>query len=71
MRLAEEIGGGHPHWTRFVFGVIKESTELPQFHPLRAASRLQSMADAQVLAAVPEGVDRIASGTVISAQLLI
>lgn len=71
MRLAEEIGGGHPHWTRFVFGVIKESTGLPLFHPLRASSRLQSMADAQVLAAVPEGVDRIAAGTVISAQLLI
>jgi molybdopterin molybdotransferase len=71
MRLAREISGGPTHWTRFIFGVIEDSGELPLFHPLRTESRLRSMAEAQALAAIPEGVDRIAANTVISAQLLI
>lgn len=70
MRLAAAINGGNPYWTRFVFGVIENSAELPLFHPLQNSSRLRSIADAQALAAVPEGIDRIAPGTVIPAQLL-
>lgn len=71
MRLAGEIGGGPPQWTRFIFGVIENSSELPLFYPLQTRSRLRSMADAQALAAIPEGIDRIAAGTIIPAQLLI
>jgi molybdopterin molybdotransferase len=70
MRLAGEIAGRPTHWTRFVFGVVEDRPELPLFHPLRTASRLRSMAEAQALAAIPEGLARIGAGTVISAQLL-
>ncbi|MDW7771630.1 MAG: molybdopterin molybdotransferase MoeA [Desulfobulbaceae bacterium] len=71
MRLAEEVNGRHQHWTQFIFGELENSAELPLFHPLHSRSRLQSMAEAQAVAAIPEGITRIAAGTVISAQLLI
>jgi molybdopterin molybdotransferase len=71
MQMAEEVSGLEKDWTQFIFGVILNSGELPLFHPLRSKSRLQSMAKAQAVVAIPEGTTKIAAGTIVTAQLLI
>ncbi len=72
VRLSEAITGRYADWTQFVFGRIGEGegAELPVFHPIRKVSRLQSMAEADAVAAIPEGVTRIAAGDIVSVQLL-
>jgi molybdopterin molybdotransferase len=43
---------------------------MPVFHLLRSRSRLQSMAEAQAVVAIPEGKTILPAGSVIAAQLL-
>jgi molybdopterin molybdotransferase len=57
-------------WTQFVFGVLKSGGGWMQFEPLELKSRLQSMARATAILQVPEGVDRLAKGSVVQVQLL-
>lgn len=69
-RLASDLTGRHADWTQFVFGVLETQKEMPLFHPLRKSSRLRSMAEAQAIAAIPEGKTHLPAGTVIPAQVL-
>lgn len=69
-RTADDLRGAHAHWTQFIFGMIEKREDLPVFHPLKGASRLKSMAEAEAVAAIPEGETRIPAGTVIPVQML-
>ena len=46
------------------------ASELPVFHSLRHRGRLQSMAEATAIAAIPEGETFIAAGTAIQVQII-
>ena len=70
VRLASDLTGRHADWTQFFFGVLERQEEMPLFHPLRGSSRLRSMAEAQAIAAIPEGKTHLPAGTVIPAQLM-
>jgi len=70
VRTATDLEGRHAGWTQFIFGMIEKRADLPIFHPLKGASRLKSMAEAEAVAAIPEGETLIPSGTVIQAQIL-
>ncbi|MGD9878051.1 molybdopterin molybdotransferase MoeA [Desulfococcus sp.] len=70
VRTASDLLGRHPRWTQFIFGMIETRSDLPVFYPLKGASRLQSMAEAEAVIAIPEGETVIPAGTVIPAQLL-
>jgi molybdopterin molybdotransferase len=69
-RLAADLEGRERDWTRFFFGSLKEEEGLPVFHPLNSSSRLRDMAEAEAIASLPEGKERLLKGTVISVQLL-
>lgn len=70
VRLAQTITGRFSDWTQFILGMIERSSELPIFHPLNNVSRLHSMAQANAVAAIPEGQTEIPAGSVITVQLL-
>ena len=69
-RLSSDLNGRHADWTQFIFGVLETQGDIPLFHALRHSSRLGSMAEAQAIAAIPEGKTHIPAGTVIPVQLL-
>ncbi len=70
LRLAENLTGRSRDWTQFRFGSVETDKGFPLFRPLDKGSRLQSMAEAQALVAIPEGLTHIPAGTVVSAQIL-
>ena len=70
VRLAEDLTGKYEDWTQFVFGLLEPGNGLPGFRPLTGGSRLQSMAEARAVAAIPEGATRIPAGSVVSVQIL-
>lgn len=49
------LHGRDRDWTQFIFGELVPGASLPRFTPLRRRGRLQSMARATAVAAVPEG----------------
>lgn len=69
-RLASDIDEGNADWTDFFFGTIGYSNDLPIFLPMKKRSRLSSIARADAIAAVPEGMDCLSAGAVIPVQLL-
>lgn len=69
--LAEGVNGRFADWTQFIFGRLENGEGQAVFHPLRQTSRLQSMASAQAVVSIPEGLTRINGGDVITAQLLV
>ncbi|MFO7875779.1 MAG: molybdopterin molybdotransferase MoeA [Desulfovermiculus sp.] len=71
VRLAENIHGRSIDWTQYVFGRIEHQETEILFHPLRTASRLQSMAHAQAVVAIPEGRTEIEKGQRVMAQWLV
>jgi molybdopterin molybdotransferase len=70
VRLAAELTGRNIDWTQFIYGSLEPKGDLPLFHSLNAKSRLRSMAQAQAVVAIPEGVTHLPAGAVISAQRL-
>ncbi len=70
VRLATELTGRFADWTQFVYGALDRSSQPAVFHHLKHKSRLQSMAEAQAIVAIPEGQTVLRSGSVVSAQLL-
>lgn len=70
VRLASDLTGRRIDWTQFFFGVLEIQKEMPLFHPLRNGSRLRAIAEAQAIAAIPEGETHLPTGTVIPVQLL-
>jgi molybdopterin molybdotransferase len=68
-QLTTEVRG-QIDWTQFIHGRLEASECGKLFHPLRLPSRLQMMAGAEALLQIPEGVDRIAEGTIVQIQIL-
>ena len=71
VRLAEDIQGRSIDWTQYIFGRLERLEGDVLFHPLRTASRLQSMAHAQAVVAIPEGRTVIEKGQRVMAQWLV
>jgi molybdopterin molybdotransferase len=69
-RLSSDLNGRHADWTQFIFGTLETQRGIPLFHALRHSSRLGSMAEAQAIAAIPEGKTHLPAETVIPVQLL-
>jgi len=61
---------GRRDWTQVKAGVFSTDDRGLVFSPRKPASRLQSLAEAQGLLLIPEGVDRIPAGTVVRVQVL-
>jgi molybdopterin molybdotransferase len=71
MQSACELNGRYKEWTQFILGRMEtRSDKLPLFHPLQHTSRLQSMAEATVVAIIPEGRTQIAAGEIVETQRL-
>lgn len=68
--LASDLRGRDIDWTQFVWGKVDHGGSMPVFHPLRQKGRLQTMAEANAVVAIPEGETLIASGTTIPVQIL-
>jgi molybdopterin biosynthesis enzyme len=62
---------GQNNWTQAIFGaLVKEEMEI-SFHPhKRPASRLKSMAEAQAVLLIPEGVSEIDADETVQVQAL-
>jgi molybdopterin molybdotransferase len=69
-RLTETVKG-QSHWTQFIFGRFEYKNGIDGFCPIKKASRLQSIAEAEGIITIPEGVDHISAGSDISATLLV
>jgi molybdopterin biosynthesis enzyme len=69
-RLAQRVTGQN-NWTQAIFGaLVKEEMEI-SFHPdQRPASRLKSMAEAQAVLLIPEGVSEIDADETVQVQAL-
>jgi molybdopterin molybdotransferase len=70
VRLATALNGRFADWTQFVYGEIEDRDDGPVFHSLAWKSRLQSMALATAIVAIPEGEVHLAAGSVVNAQYL-
>lgn len=70
IELDDDVEARKGDWTQFVFGIFEEGKNHSKFKPLKQKSRLQSMAMAQGIISIPEGVHLIRKGTVMSAQML-
>ena len=71
VRLASRLTGRFADWTQFIYGIIEPSDDLPVFRALTGKSRLRSMAEAQAVVAIPEGVTALPAGSVAVAQSLV
>jgi molybdopterin molybdotransferase len=69
-RLAVDLEGRQRDWTDFFFGRLEDGDGYPVFHPVKSLSRLRAIAEAEAIAAIPEGQDNLLKGSVISIQVL-
>jgi molybdopterin molybdotransferase len=69
-RLSNDLIGRGTTWTHLVYGLLENGEGLPRFHDQGQGSRLQSMALAQAVVAIPEGRKLMEAGEVVSAQML-
>jgi molybdopterin molybdotransferase len=67
--LAETVTG-QSDWTQFIFGRFENKSGTHYFRPLRYDSRLKSMAEAEGIIYIPEGIDQITAGTEVMVSLL-
>lgn len=70
VRLASDIRVRSIDWTQLVYGTLQERDGELIFNALKNESRLQSMAMAQCVVSVPEGIDFYHAGTLVAAQIL-
>jgi len=70
--LVSEAVQGQKDWTQAIFGrlAIDEDGRC-LFQPDRQTSRLKAMGEADALLTIPEGVDRIAAGTLVAVEMLV
>lgn len=68
--LTEDIRGRDRDWTQFIFGMVTSGEQGFIFQGLGRKTRLESMAEATAVVAIPEGVTRISRGTRVPVQLL-
>ncbi|MFA4837015.1 MAG: molybdopterin molybdotransferase MoeA [Dehalococcoidia bacterium] len=71
VKLEKTVTVRDSDWTQFILGVFNEEDGHTSFEPLELKSRLQSMARAKGVIAVPEGAKEISAGSIVSAQLLV
>jgi len=71
VELTETVVVRDIDWTQFIFGCFEDGGHHTHFRPMKLKSRLQSMARADGVISVPEGVEKINAGAIITAQLLI
>lgn len=57
-------------WTEFVYGTLREGRQHTIFAPLQLTSRLKAIAFAEAVVAIPEGIESLPAGAVLSAQIL-
>ncbi len=70
VRLASDIRVRSIDWTQLMYGTLQAKDGEWIFHALENESRLQSMAMAQCVVGVPEGIDFYHAGTLVMAQIL-
>ncbi|MGD9159668.1 MAG: molybdopterin molybdotransferase MoeA [Desulfobacteraceae bacterium] len=70
VRMADDVRVRSLDWTQFIYGTVKASEGELIFKSIETESRLQSMAMAQCVINVPEGIDYYPSGTLLTAQML-
>jgi molybdopterin molybdotransferase len=63
--------GGQSDWTQFVFGRFKPENGNYCFDPIKGASRLKCMAEAEGIISIPEGVEHIPAAADVAAQMLV
>jgi molybdopterin molybdotransferase len=68
-RLAQPVSG-QKDWTQFLEGQFKNTAEDLLFHPVKNASRLQTMAATEGLLEIPEGTAQIPAGSFVQVQIL-
>jgi len=68
--LHEEVAVRDKDWTQYIFGSLRSENGPLQFAPLHLKSRLQSMARAEAILCIPEGVSTLQKGTMVQVQLL-
>jgi len=71
VRIGQRIAVRDKNWTQFIFGSLAARDDFPVFMPLNLDSRLRSMAMAQAVMAVPEGMDGMEQGIVATAWNLL
>lgn len=71
VRTGKKIAVRDKNWTQFIFGTVEAGDDYPVFMPLELDSRLRSMAMAQAVIAVPEGMDGMEQGQVTTAWNLL
>ncbi|MCP4748527.1 MAG: molybdopterin molybdotransferase MoeA [Desulfobacteraceae bacterium] len=71
VRVASELNGRFADWTQFIFGTLAQEEGMAVFHADRNKSRLKSMACAQAIVSIAEGVTKIPQGQIVPAQMLI
>lgn len=71
VKLEKELVSRHRDWTEFVYGQLVLGEEHTLFKPLKLSSRLKSMAGAEGVIAVPEGVKTLPAGAKVAAQVFI
>ncbi|CCK82513.1 molybdopterin molybdotransferase MoeA [Desulfobacula toluolica] len=71
VKLQSGVSSRNTNWTEFVYGYLRTGNEHTIFRPLKLTSRLKTMAGAQGVMAIPEGVKSLPASAVVSAQLLI
>jgi molybdopterin molybdotransferase len=73
-RMAVELQSGlicrQIDWTDFVYGTLMDGERQTLFVPLQLTSRLKTIACAEAVVAIPEGVESLPAGAVTTAQLL-
>ena len=62
---------GQIDWTQFVFGRFKPENGNYCFCPMKGASRLKSMAEAEGIISIPEGAEHIPAEAEVTAQMLV
>ncbi|WP_172683836.1 molybdopterin molybdotransferase MoeA, partial [Desulfosarcina cetonica] len=70
VRLDQSVSCRDVDWTEFVYGTFDDDDGQPVFRPLKGSSRLKSLALAQGVIAIPEGVKTLPAGSMIAAQML-
>jgi molybdopterin molybdotransferase len=70
VRMAEDVHGRSSDWTQYLFGRVEQRGSRMLFHSLRGTSRLQDMAEAQAVVAIPEGITTIPVGATVTPQWL-
>lgn len=69
--VLKEPVSGQSDWTQVLFGTLRHGGQTLAFQPDgRPVSRLKSMADAEALMLIPEGVDAFSANQTVSIQIL-